>query len=385
MKVLTNYAKICCVAVILLAVLFCIPTACVPSAEMQGKASKAQILMDYGTGEVMSEVNSQAKLPIASVTKLTTLLLAFEAIDRGELDLEEKLTASKTASGMGGSQVFIDAGGEYSVQSLLHAIIISSANDASVMIAEELAGTEQNFVEKMNKRVADLGAKNTNYGNCTGLPCATAYSCAYDVALVMREVLSHPLYFEMSSIWMEDFAHPNGRVTQMANTNKLLRTYSGCDAGKTGSTSEAGFCLCASAKRGDMRLISVVLGATDSKTRFAESSALLDYGFDNFVSNCILSSDDVVEGNFDVQNSKNSPVISPAESFSTVSKRGEEKNLVVNYEFATLKAPLAAGSVVGKAIITEDGIVIKEIDLVLQNDLSKKSLWDNIRSITSNW
>ncbi len=384
MKVLTNYAKICCFTVVVLAVLFCIPTVQAPFAQMQG-SSKAQILMDYGTGEVMSETNSREKLPIASVTKLTTLLLAFEAIERGDLDLDKKLTASQTAAGMGGSQVFIDLGGEYSVQSLLHAIIISSANDASVMIAEELAGTEQNFVDKMNARVTELGGKNTNYGNCTGLPCATAYSCAYDVALVMRAVLSHSLYFEMSNIWMEDFAHSSGRVTQMANTNKLLRTYNGCDAGKTGSTSEAGFCLCASAKRGDMRLISVVLGAPDSKARFAESAALLDYGFDNFVSNSIMSSTDVIDADFAVPNSKNSPVISPAESFSTINKRGEEKNLDIHYEFAPIKAPLSAGSVVGKAIISDDGIVVKEIDLVLQNDLIKNSLWDNIRSITTNW
>lgn len=347
--------------------------------------ARAKVLMDFGTGQVLFEENSHQKMPIASVTKLMTLLLSFEAIDSGQLALDEVLTASKNAAGMGGSQVFIEEGGTYSVQSLLHAIIISSANDASVMIAERLSGTEQNFVTKMNTKIQALGGKNTNYGNATGLPCVTAYSCAYDVALVMRQVLKFPLYFEICNIWMENFEHPDGRVTQMANTNKLLRTYSGCDAGKTGSTGEAGFCLSASAKRGDMRLISVVLGASDSRARFAQSTALLDYGFDNFVSKNVLSNDCNLDISLEVRNAKNLPQVRAEENFDVVFERGKERNFEISYQLDSLAAPQKAGTVVGQVIITDDGVVQREINLVLTADIEAKSLWDNVRSITSQW
>ncbi len=347
--------------------------------------AKAEVLMDYGTGQVLCERNSQEHLPIASVTKLTTLLLAFEALERGELQLDQKLTASEKAGGMGGSQVFIDAGAEYTVENLLHAIIISSGNDASVMIAEALAGSEANFVTIMNERVQELGGKNTNYGNCTGLPCATAYSCANDVALVMREVLSHPIYYEISGIWMEDFVHPSGRITQMANTNKLLRSYSGCDAGKTGSTSEAGFCMSASALRGDMRLISVVLGAENSKARFSECASLLDYGFDNFVAQNVLSSSEDLTISPDIRNAKNSPQIRAEKSYQTINKRTQEQTLEVNYILEPLSAPLRQGDVVGKAVITDNGVVVAEINLILANDVEAKSIIDHVRTITQNW
>lgn len=386
MKELTKFLTFSMLALVVFgALLFCVPIARIAGADNEKDIAKASVLVDYETGQILSEANSKTHLPIASVTKLTTLLLAFEAIDRGELTLDQTLVASENSASMGGSQVFIDAGAEYSVRNLLHAIVISSANDASVMIAEALAGSEQNFVDMMNARVAKLGGKNTNYGNATGLPCATAYSCANDVALVMREVLSHPLYFEISGIWMEDFEHPSGRVTQMANTNKLLRTYTGCDAGKTGSTSEAGFCLSASAKRGDMRLIAVVLGADSSKARFNKCAELFDYGFNNYVTQCVLSADGNLDLPLNIHNAKTTPQIKAESGYHIVTKRGEEKSLAVEYMLDELSAPMTAGDVVGKAIITDDGVVVTEINLILVNDVEAKSVWDNFRSITQKW
>jgi len=387
MKKLTKNLVLPVLVLMLVAIaVFCVPSYNRAFADTAEGTARAEILLDFGTGQVLNEKDSHTHLPIASVTKLTTLLLAFEAIDRGEMTLDQKLVASKTAAGMGGSQVFIDAGAEYEVANLLHAIIISSANDASVMIAENLAGSEQNFVEMMNERVRELGGNDTNYGNCTGLPCATAYSCAFDVALVMRQVLTHPIYYEISGIWMENFAHPSGRVTQMANTNKLLRSYGGCDAGKTGSTSEAGFCLSASAKRGDLRLIAVVLGAENSKARFGECAKLLDYGFDNFTTQCVLSKDSNIDGlALDVRNVKNVPLIRAERDYFTLNKRGEEKTLDVAYEVYAITAPLMAGDVVGKAIITNDGVVVSEINLILANDVEAKTVWDNFRTIAGNW
>lgn len=348
-------------------------------------ASKARILMEYGTGEVLEEYNSTEHLPIASVTKLTTLLLAFEAIEAGKLELEQSLVASENAAGMGGSQVFIDAGADYTVKNLLHAVIISSANDASVVLAEAIAGSEDAFVDMMNKKVASLGGKDTNYTNCTGLPSAMAFSCANDVALVMREVISHPLYFEISGIWMEDFVHPSGRITQMANTNKLLRSYQGCDAGKTGSTAEAGYCMSATAKRSDMRLIAVVLGAENSKDRFKECATLLDYGFANYSSECILDCQQAVDIPLNINKAKNGSAIKPKESYYVLNKKGEDKNIEVNYVLDTLSAPLSKGTVVGRAIVTQGNVVIAEIDLVLEEDVAEKSFWDEVQSITSEW
>lgn len=384
-KLTKNFSVFIAILLIFATSLFFATNVASASAQNLPTTARANVLVDYGSGQVLAENNSFAHLPIASVTKLTTLLLTFEAVDRGEIQLDQKLTASKNSAGMGGSQVFIDEGGEYAVLDLLHAIIISSANDASVMIAEELAGSEANFVELMNERVRKLGGTDTNYTNCTGLPSANAYSCAHDVALVMREVLSHPLYFEISGIWMEDFLHPTGRVTQMANTNKLLRTYSGCDAGKTGSTSEAGYCLSATAKRGDMRLISVVLGAENSKARFEECSKLLDFGFDNFVSERILSANEPLELNLAIHNAKVAPQVIAEKDYQIISQRGKAPQMSVEFVLDSISAPKNAGDIVGKAIITNNGVVVTEINLILKNDVPAKSLWDNIHSITQNW
>ena len=301
---------------------------------------KASVLMDYGTGQILSESNSTEHLPIASVTKLTTLLLTFEAIDNDELQLDEVLTASENAAGMGGSQVFIDANADYTVENLLHAIIISSANDASVMIAERLGGSEDGFVTLMNERVKELGAQNTNYTNCTGLPSANAYSCANDIALVMREVVKYPLYFEISKIWMEDFQHPSGRITEMANTNKLLRSYSNCDAGKTGSTNEAGYCMSATAKKGDMRLIN---------------------------------------------KAKNEAVFKPQEDYFVLTKKGENSNIAINYEYNKLTAPISTNEVVGKIVLTDNNKVIKEISIIASNDIEAKSYKDTLHDVINNW
>lgn len=355
------------------------------SADETNSACKARLLMDYGTGRIIVDENSTKHLPIASVTKLTTLLLAFEAIDNGTLALDEKLTASKNAASMGGSQVFIDANSEYSVENLLHAIIISSANDASIVIAEEIGGSEAGFVNLMNEKVKSLGANDTNYTNCTGLPSANAYSCARDVALVMREVLNHDLYFKISKIWMEDFEHPSGRVTQMANTNKLLRSYTGCDAGKTGSTNEAGFCMSASALKGEMRLIAVVLGAESSKARFGACSDLFDWGFANYSSTKLIDATQILSNVPEFSKAKTLPQLVAKEDYYALVGKNEKPNIVVNYEFTKTFAPLEKGEVVGKIILTENDKVIKEIDIISLDSVEAKGYKDNIDDIIGNW
>jgi len=348
--------------------------------------SKAYCLMEYGTGQVLKDNNADKMLPIASVTKTMTLLLAFEALDNGTLTMDKILMASANASGMGGSQVFIDANSEYSVKDLLTAIVISSANDASVVIAEELGGSEEGFVNLMNKRASELGMQNTNYVNCTGLPANNHYSTARDVAVVMRALLKHQEYFTLSGIWMQDFVHPSGRITEMANTNKLIRNYRGCDAGKTGSTNEAGYCLSASAKRNDMRLISVVLGADNSKIRFSECSSLFDWGFANFESKCLVNSEADMETLAPIKKASIKEInAKPARDYWDLVVKGAKSNKVVNYEYDNASAPINKGDRVGQVVITENGVVLDSIELLADTNVNARNYGESFDEVLNNW
>jgi len=352
----------------------------------QEEGSKAYLLMEYGTGQVLKEHNAEQKLPIASVTKLMTLLITFQSIENGILDYEQLLTASENASGMGGSQVFIDANSEYKVRDLITAIVVSSANDASVVLAEAISGSESEFVAEMNKQASILGMNNTHFSNSTGLPNNEHYSCAKDVAILMRELLQFEGYYQFSNIWMQDFVHPSGRITQMSNTNKLLKSYNGCDAGKTGSTNEAGFCLSASAKRNNMRLISVVLGAENSKTRFKQCSELLDWGFSNYKSVCLISKDTELPIKADVKRAT-LPQISVKSNveYWDLIKNGEKSSVEIHYEFNDIRAPLTTRDKVGEAVIVSDGVVLDRIDLFPTQDIQAIKYGESIEKVLNSW
>ena len=248
---------------------------------------KSAVLIEKSTGKILYDKDAHTRHPIASVTKLMTILLTLEQVEAGNISLSDNVLVSENANGMGGSQIFLDANVEYNLGELLKSVIVASANDSSVAIAEYIAGSENNFVSLMNEKANKLGLKNTFYSNCTGLPTTDAYSSAYDQAIILSKVLNYENYHTYSSIWNEDFVHSSGRTTQMTNTNKVSRFYSGCTGGKTGSSNQAKYCLAVGAKRNNMELISVVLGAENSKERFKISSDLLDYGFENFISKTI--------------------------------------------------------------------------------------------------
>lgn len=347
--------------------------------------SKAYCLMDYETGDILLEKDSKQHLPIASVTKTMTLLLTFEAIEQGKFGFDDMLLSSKNASGMGGSQVFLEPDTKYKVNDLLYAVIMSSANDASMVFAEAIAGTEASFVDMMNKKAQSLGLVDTNFVNCTGLPANNHYSCAHDLAIVMRQLINHKEYFNYTQERLRDFVHPTGRVTQMTNTNKLMRAYSGCDAGKTGSTVEAGYCLSATAIRNDMRLISVVLGAQNSKQRFADCATIFDYGFNNYESKCIVDTQPILYPN-SIAHAKTLEVyVQPEQRFCQLTKKGEDIDLQVNYEYYDLSAPLEQSAIVGKIIITKDSVVLKEINLILSQNVEAMNYYDNIQYIAKYW
>ena len=238
------------------------------------------ILMEKETGTILYEQNAHDKLEPASVTKIMTLLLVMEDIDSGALSTEDMVTVSAHAASMGGSQVYLKEGEQMSVHDLLKAVAVASGNDASVALAEHLAGSEEAFVQRMNQRAAELGMTDTCFVNCTGLPAAGHLTSAYDIALMSRElILNHPAIREYTTIWMDSL---RGGQFQLANTNKLIRFYEGATGLKTGSTDAAGYCLSATAERDGMELIAVVLKCPSSDVRSAAASSLLNYGFANY-------------------------------------------------------------------------------------------------------
>ena len=266
-----------------------IPNANIPAAVIQKEVAEAEgmqvalslpvksaILIDQNTGTVRYEMNADEKLPPASITKIMSLLLFMEALDSGKIALTDTVTCSEVAAGFGGSQIWLKPGEEMTVDDLLKAVAVQSANDATVCLAEYVAGSEEAFVQLMNQKAAELGMENTHFACCAGLDNEGHYSTARDIALMSRALLRYPKITDYTTIWMDTL---RGGATQLVNTNKLLRRYNGITGLKTGTTSGAGVCISASATRDGLNLIAVVLGAPSSKERFEAATTLLDYGF----------------------------------------------------------------------------------------------------------
>lgn len=248
-------------------------------------AAESALLMEASTGKILYEKNSEEQKPPASVTKIMTLLLIFEALDSGKLKLTDDITVSAYAASMGGSQVYLEPGETQTVETMIKCIAVASANDACVAMAEHLSGSEEAFVSRMNERAKELKMEHTNFVNCCGLDTDGHETCAKDIALMSRELtVKHPDIFTYSSIWMDEFTHTTKKgesVFGLSNTNKLLRNYEGCNGLKTGSTSKARFCLSATATRNNISLIAVVMACPDSKIRMKDAASLFNYGFAN--------------------------------------------------------------------------------------------------------
>ena len=348
--------------------------------------SKAAYLCDWRSGTEVFAKNATSHLPIASMCKIMTLNLCFEEIDSGRLSLEEELCVSENASSMGGSQVFLEAGGNYKVSELIKSICIASANDSCVAMAERIAGSEDAFVKKMNARAAELGMNDTSFVNCTGLPKTGQFSCARDVAVMLSALLHHEAYYGFSKIWMENFQHPEGRVTQMANTNKLIRSYQGCDAGKTGFTSEAGYCLAASAERGNMRIISVVMGEPDSKTRFNDVGEMFDFGFANYSSKAVLENNVMQNYYCDVAGGKQKYVsVKPERGVYIFCKKDDADEIFYEVIFDPVKAPVDCGDVVGKIIVYKNNIEADRVNLLSNESVQKSNYFDSLQELVQNW
>lgn len=347
--------------------------------------AKSALLIDYDTGTVVFEKNANDRLPIASMTKLATLSIVFDFIDKGIVKANDMVVVSETAADVGGSSAFLDAGSSYKVTELIKSVIIASANDSSVALAEHVAGTEEIFVSKMNKMVKELGLENTNFENCTGLPSDNHYSSAHDMAIIYKTMCNHELYKKYSKIWMEDFMHPSGRKTGLVNTNRLIKTFDGIEGGKTGYTDSARFCLTASAKRENMRLIGVVIGVNDSKTRFAEMTKLLNYGFANYQSKVVVNHElPVTVYNF--KRAKSSVEIYPEHSVSKFLAKTDDLEFTTDFQINEIKAPLKANDEVGKLFVFDkNNMVVDEIPLIVRENIDTIGFKESLQKMVEAW
>lgn len=337
-----------------------------------GLNAKSAILMEEATGNILYESNPDEKLPIASVTKVMTMLLIMEAVDNGKISLDDMVTVSENAMSYGGSTMFLETGEQLTVNDMLKGIAVASANDGCVAMAEHLAGSESAFVDMMNEKAKKLGMENTHFMNTNGLDEDDHYSSARDVAIMSRELMKHETIFNYTSIWMDTL---RGGKFQLANTNKLIRFYDGANGLKTGSTSKALCCLSAAAKRNDMQLIAVVLGAPTSAERFASAKSLLDYGFANYAVNTQITAGDEVQ-KIAVEKGVDKEVgVVAGDSCSTLVKKGQEDNITKEIKIdETITAPIEAGQKIGTMTISRDGEVIADIDLNASSAVEKKGI-----------
>lgn len=336
---------------------------------------KSAILIEATTGKIIYEKNVHERYAPASMTKIMSMILIMEEIEKGNLKWNETLTTSSNASSMGGSQIFLQANEKMSVKDLFKGVAIGSANDATVVFAERIAGTEDKFVEKMNQKAKELGLKDTNFKNATGLDEANHYSSAYDMAFMARELVKHEKIFEFTTIY-EDYLRQNtDNKFWLVNTNKLIKTYEGADGLKTGYTKEAGYCLTATANKNRMRLIGTIMGASDSKTRNSNMMTLLDYGYNSYEMQVEVKKGDVIS-NKKITKAKNQNVkIVPKKDASVLIKRGEEKE-ALNYEIKLdkIKLPIKKGQRVGILKLKDGNKVVSKVELTVKNDIKKASI-----------
>nr|WP_229757733.1 D-alanyl-D-alanine carboxypeptidase family protein [Paenibacillus marchantiophytorum] len=347
-----------------------------PTVDLTPNAQSA-VLMDADTGTVIAEKNKDTKLPPASITKIMTMLLIMEAIDKGNIKMDEKVGVSEYAASMGGSQIFLEPGEEMTVQEMLKGIAMASGNDASVAMAEKIAGSEENFVQMMNERAQQLGMKNTHFSNCNGLPVANHYTTANDIAVMSRELLKHEGITKFTGAYQDYLRKESANPFWLVNTNKLVRFYSGADGLKTGYTSEAKFCLSATAKRDNLRVVAVVLGEPNTKTRNAEVTKLFDYAFAQYTNYPLFKSGDSL-GDFKINKGQISTVpLVAKQNYSILMKKGTPTESI-RHELqldSNIKAPITMGQPIGRIIVYNGDNVLSEYPLESPVAVDKASWW----------
>lgn len=345
-----------------------------PSKRAYAASAKAEILVEAETGQVLFSQNADKKLPMASITKTMSLLIFAEEIDAGKLSIEDKVKASSYASSAEGSVIWLNAGEEMTAAELLEAVIVSSANDACIALAEHVSGSEAAFVKRMNERARELGMTDTRYANCVGYDDNLHYSTARDIAVVTAELMKHDVYRGWMLTWLD---YLRGGETQLVNTNKLIRTYDGILGGKTGTTDNAGCCLTVCAERGDMRLVAVTLGCADDDERFSSAKELLDYGFGGF-EKFTPETDYTQIKPIKVSRGTEQEIdpIIRTQGVDCVIKKGRSADVKYEYTFVEqCEAPVEKGQFLGEYLVTLDGAEVFRSEMIAARDIPRMNFW----------
>ncbi len=354
----------------IMTVLLILPCLTVSALKEEDITSPAACLMDASSGTILFEKNAHDQRPCASITKVMTLLLVMEALDSEKIRLDDVVTTSAHAASMGGSDIWLEEGEQMTVDEMIKATAVASANDAAVALAEFISGTEDDFVAAMNEKAKQLGMKDTVFKNCNGLDEEGHITSAYDVALMSRELIRHKKIFDYTSIWLDNL---RGGETQIVNTNKLLRTYKGITGLKTGTTGDAGSCITATAERDGVSLIGVILGADSGTARFKDAATLLDYGFANFETAKLSLTDDLYPVKVEGGMAPEVDVICDETAALTLPKGEKDKvKRSVTIE-ESVPAPVRAGDKVGTISFTLNNEEIASFDILAAEDVEKKS------------
>ncbi|KAB2493711.1 D-alanyl-D-alanine carboxypeptidase family protein [Priestia endophytica] len=368
------------ILVLLLGVSTLSPSAFGAEKKAPSLAEKAEsaILIERDTGEILYEKNGDEKLPPASMTKVMTMILIMDALDKGKIKMSDKVRTSEHAASMGGSQIFLEPGEEMTVEQMLKGIAIASGNDASVAMAEHIAGSEEEFVSMMNQKAKDLGLKNTKFQNPTGLSVEDHYSTAHDMSIMAKELLKYEGITKFTGTYEDYLREDTDKKFWLVNTNRLLKFYDGVDGLKTGYTKEAKYCLTATAKKGNMRVVAVVFGADTPKDRNSQITKMLDYAFSKYETSPLYKRDQVV-GEVKVAKGKDKTVeVVTSEPISILNEKGQgkanmKKEVKLNKD---LKAPLKKGDEVGTLIIKKDGKVVTTSPLLAKDSMKEASWWN---------
>lgn len=347
-------------------------------AEELAQNAESAILLEVSTGKVIYEKNADKKLAPASMTKVMSMLLIMEAIDSGKLNFEDEVVISDNASKMGGSQIFLQTGEKYKVQELLKGIAIASGNDAVVAMAEKVSGSLSSFVEAMNNKANALGLKNTHFDNPHGLESENHYTTARDMSIMAKELLKHEKILEFTSIYEDYLKKPDGSSIWLVNTNRLVRFYEGVDGLKTGFTDQAGYCITTTAKRKDMRLLSVVMNVETSDLRSKDTVNMLNYGFNTYKLDILLPKDkDLGEAKIEKGHQKTTKLFIEQDVTILSKVTDDQEEFTYNLLVDDLKVPIPNGDIVGSLeVIDKEGNIVKEVDVVVKEEIKKANLLD---------
>ena len=373
---------------ILLLLLISIPLVKAEETEDLAPNAKSAIMIEASTGEILFQKNKDEKLAPASMTKMMSMLLIMEEIENGNLKWNEMITTSEKASSMGGSQIFLKVGEKMTVEDLLKGVAIASGKDAVVALAERVSGSEEQFVKRMNIRAKDLGLKNTNFINATGLTADNHYSSAYDMSLIAKELIKHEKILEFTSTYEDYLRKDTKSPFWLVNTNRLVRFKEGVDGLKTGFTDEAGYCLTATMKKDNMRLITVVMKEENTSKRSADTTKMLDYGFNIYMVQTILDEKTTIEKKKVELGKTLTTEIVPKENITILNKKSDDqKNITYKTNINKIIAPVKKGDKVGTIDIIEDNNIISTIDATVKEDISKANILTiylrNIKEIIS--